>query len=178
LVERTRDLAGGILDLSHSDLARLPPEVLMLLASLSREEEDGRKITSVLLARNKFSVVPAEFSALKLLRELDISDNKLGVTDPETLQHMQMPALRILNVSRNGMTFLHLEAIVEALAESRTLLSVLLAEGNQLDRFPRNIHKVYAVRELSLAGNRIRKIDVALGGLEKLEVSGQIFSLH
>jgi Leucine-rich repeat (LRR) protein len=170
LLERARDLAGGALDLSSSGLTSLPSEVADMLSVISREGEEFRKVSSVLLSKNKLHVVPSELSMLNLLRDLDISDNKLGLSTPETLQCMILPALKILNVSRNGLICLTLEAIIDSLSDRGALLSALIADGNLLERFPRNLRNICSIRELSFASNALKIIDVDLRCLEKIEV--------
>lgn len=170
LLERARDLAGGALDLSSSGLTFLPSEVADMLSVISREGDEFRKVSSVLLSKNKFLVVPSELSMLKLLRELDISDNKLGLSAPESLRSMILPALKVLNVSRNGLISLALEAIIDSLGDAGALLSAFIADGNQLERFPRNLRNIYSLRELSFANNLLKTIDGDLRCLEKIEV--------
>jgi Leucine-rich repeat (LRR) protein len=118
--------------------------------------------------------VPPGLASLCLLRVLDISDNYLGSATLDELQTIEFPPLKLLNVSRNRLSSRSLDVIIRSLGRGAAVglqLSTLLADQNDLDSFPTSLGYIPAIRELSLAGNKIRSIPSDLRILEFIEVN-------
>lgn len=172
MAERTRDVTGGTLDLSGLNLDSLPDNLIEQLRRSHSFDSDelSCRVTEVLLAKNCFRTVPLELSSFNQLRVLDLSENKLNLSSAGELSEMRFPRVQVLNISKNGLTVSQLEAIIHALEQSDCALSSLLADHNSLERMPRNLSSLIALRELNISSNKIRSVERSLERMAKLEV--------
>ena len=182
VTDRIRNMTGGSLDLTGLGIHSLPETLVSQLSRTHSFEntELSCVLTEVLIARNNFLSVPVELSSLKLLRVLDISSNKLGMSDSTDLSRMRLPPIKVLNISGNGLTHRSLEAILASLQVNGDSLTGLLVDHNSIEKLPRNLTAFPSLRELNFSDNKLQTIDIDLSHLRKLEVRecSDLFSSH
>ena len=148
--------------------------VQKLFRSYSFEETDLTcRLQELNLSKNSFLSFPPEICQLKFLKSLDISGNYLGKCDlsSSSLKHTSnMPAIQILNISRNNLSNFNLEYFLSNLLPNCSQLVSLTAERNNIDSLSSILLEFNNLRELNLSDNKIKSIDFNKFKFNKLEV--------
>ena len=146
--------------------SELPSDFIpKLLRATSIESMDmSLRIVQLNLSNNQFTTIPEQISEITTLQLLNLSGNKLGKTHPAQIVRSigQFPSsLKTFNVSKNGLSCKHVDALLQVLidesyetsllpSEPRGLHSFLCSE-NRIEELPRSLNRLSAsLRELQV----------------------------
>lgn len=160
------------LDLSHSNLTSVPPEVFRL-TSLKELDLSGNRISTIppLIGQlsalqtldvsfNELSAVPAEFTLLRDLRELRLGSNQIA-TLPHEISRWER--LDVLDVSSNALTSLPSEI------GDLENLRILMLSRNHIHELPAAIGRLARLKELDVSANDLATLPPDIAGLANLE---------
>ncbi|MCP4344834.1 MAG: GTP-binding protein, partial [Desulfobacterales bacterium] len=159
------------LDLSHIQLAQLPPKIFELknlqalnlsnnqLAQLPPEISELINLQTLDLTGNQLTQLPPEISELINLQTLDLGFNQLTQLPPEI---SELKNLRSLYMSSNQLIQLPPE-----ISELKNLQTLHLT-GNQLTQLPPEIFELKNLQTLHLAGNQLTQLPPEISELKNL----------
>uniref|UniRef100_A0A1A8S5I9 Leucine rich repeat containing 47 n=1 Tax=Nothobranchius rachovii TaxID=451742 RepID=A0A1A8S5I9_9TELE len=156
--------------------------------SLTEIHEDIQHLTnlqSLILCRNKLTIIPEVIGSLKSLKVLDLSVNNLkalpeGITQLRELNTLnvscncldvlpgglsQCTKLSTINISKNRIT----RFPPDLYSENLDLLSTLVASDNLIEELCGEIHKLPALKVLDVSNNKVREIPSDLSSCPKLK---------
>ncbi|KAF7209404.1 leucine-rich repeat-containing protein 47 [Nothobranchius furzeri] len=156
--------------------------------SLTEIHEDIQHLTnlqSLILCRNKLTIIPEVIGSLKSLKVLDLSVNNLkalpeGITQLRELNTLnvscnclevlpgglsQCTKLSTINISKNRIT----RFPPDLYSENLDLLSTLVASDNLIEELCGEIHKLPALKVLDVSNNKLREIPSDLSSCPKLK---------
>jgi len=168
---RIREACAMSLDLSELELCSLRDcDLLVKLFAAPHVLDPLTQTVGIVelnLTGNFLQEIPQELSALKMLKSLNLSRNKLGMGNCKSATDHLPLGLLSLFVSKNGLTTQNLSCII---AGARNL-QVLIASSNAIDSIPQNLQSLSELRELSLSFNRVGGAisDIDFSRLAKLE---------
>ena len=182
--------AGGILDMSHTQLETIEPLDFRKLAESNDVKTcflhhnslpllpqalsiASTTMTKLDLSHNKLAgseYLPIELSLLSV-KSLNISFNSIASLAP-LLERFVAPALTELNVSRNRLT------VLTPLREAFPSLMTIHASGNKISEL--HVNAVAGLQVLDVSGNEIGHLEPKLGllgeqGLRTLLLNGNTF---
>ena len=166
---RIRDIAeGGVLALTKlpglEEAGRLLPFVVeRVFASHTLEV-----LAVIDLSGCQLEAVPVAFRDINTLRELVLASNKLaaGLQAGRCQPDFIPPSLRLLDVSRNGLTAEH----AEVLLMHAHRVQCLRIGRNCLTASPRVLEQLQGLRELDLSFNQISNLDLDFHSVPAVEV--------
>ncbi|KAK2601985.1 hypothetical protein QQS21_004411 [Conoideocrella luteorostrata] len=186
--------AGGVLDLSRSDMSNLSSQSCRTVASRNQVRQiqlHHNPLTSIPMELNAFAstlsllcLANAQLSGesyitdnleMPALRELSLMSNQITSLSPLT-KFLNAPALEKIDVSLNRMTALPVD-----LKQSFPQLSVLLASSNQLAELDPG--SIRGLKIVDASSNDIGQLNPRLGllggvdGLQRMEVAGNRFKV-
>lgn len=178
LTEMPRDLPSWveILDISHNEFTVLDASSLQHITHLRRLKVAHNKLSAIPnlgslahlidlnLAHNAIPQLTSDLKKLPLLKNLDLSFNKItsipsGIfTNRSKLQHLSLSSNKISSIEKGAL-------------DNLTSLETLLLNRNRLTTIPKNLFlNLNNLKHLELDKNRIRAIEgLSFKGLEALE---------
>ena len=167
---RIREAHAMSLDLSELELSSLRDcDLLAKLVGAPHVLDPLTQTVGIVelnLTGNFLEEIPEELSALKTLKSLNLSRNKLGMGNYNSATDHLPQGLLSLFVSKNGLTTQNLNCII---AGARNL-QVCIASSNAIDSIPQNLQALSELRELSMSFNRVGAIsNIDFSRLAKLE---------
>ncbi|XP_004928550.1 leucine-rich repeat-containing protein 57 [Bombyx mori] len=114
------------------------------------------------LSKNKLSVLPDDLSKLKHLKQLNLDSNKLQAL-PESL--INLKKLEVLNISNN-----FVQTLPVCLKNLNNLKQVY-ASNNKLQAFPKQILGLQSLDVLDLSHNKITEIPYGMSELYVIELN-------
>jgi Leucine-rich repeat (LRR) protein len=130
------------------------------LADLPEEFSNLKRLTTLLLALNKFAALPRSICELVALEVLDLRSNRLATLPPD-ISHLSR--LSRLLLSSNV-----LKAIPEELCVLKDLESLNL-EGNELSELPAGIGALAKVNDVNIANNRFTTLPRQIARINNLK---------
>jgi len=136
------------------------------LSDLSEGFAELKSLEEVVVDDNMFTKVPAELAALKKLRVLRLSGNRIEEFSEACTESNCWPELRVLALDNNE--FMSIPPCVGSLAK----LETLILRGNHLTELPEELASLLALKSLNLSSNKLSIFLPAhlLGQLKNLEV--------
>ena len=141
-----------MLTLDTCALSCIPPQIAILGGSLQR----------LVLPRNMFRKLPSEMSALRALRLLDLSYNRLETVDEEAMAGM-CAKLKELVLSHNVLSVLPLSLV------TARHLRILDVSVNRLTQLPQGIGQMLLLEDIDASGNVLQRLPDEMGALTHLK---------
>ncbi|MCP4351838.1 MAG: GTPase [Desulfobacterales bacterium] len=171
IIDRAKDEQSTELDLSNSNITRMPREIAQLtglrkldLSCNQLEELPGAivqlsSLTHLFLGLNRLCAMPEEIVQMRSLSLLDLSENRLNAI-PKEIMHLS--SLNLLDLSEND-----LEEMPEGILQLDNLTQLYLS-SNKLRELPKEIARLSNLARLYLSSNQLRELPGEIARLSNL----------